>query len=173
MGGAPRVSTTTSTGAVRPGIDTCSLTVRSSIFGASTPASIRASMPPPLLSLPQAANPPRASAVRAMNLKKLRCIESLPNVSASIVGCGPARQKSHNPAMSFRPFAIERLFARWEFQIRHLLSSSDCETITIAELLALAGWSADRVLSLRLSYTDTQGEPPLRERIAALYPGLA
>ena len=74
--------------------------------------------------------------------------------------------------MSFEPFAIERLFARWEFTARHLLSSSDCETMTVAELLTLAGWPAEALARLPLSYTDTQGEPPLRDRISARYAGL-
>jgi aspartate/methionine/tyrosine aminotransferase len=74
--------------------------------------------------------------------------------------------------MSFVPFAIERLFARWEFRARHLFSSSDCETLTVAELLSHAGWPAEALGRLPLSYTDTRGEPPLRERIAAAYEGL-
>jgi aspartate/methionine/tyrosine aminotransferase len=74
--------------------------------------------------------------------------------------------------MSFEPFAIERLFARWEFSARHLFSSSDCETVTVADLLARAGWPADALGRLPLTYSDTQGDPALRERVAAAYPGL-
>ena len=37
-----------------------------------------------------------------------------------------------------RPFLLERYFARFEFTTRHLLASSDCEALTLAELLELA-----------------------------------
>jgi len=32
-----------------------------------------------------------------------------------------------------RPFALERYFARHEFTARWLLSSSDCQTLTVGE----------------------------------------
>jgi hypothetical protein len=35
------------------------------------------------------------------------------------------------------PFRIERYYARYEFTTRYMLSSSDCESRTIGELLAL------------------------------------
>jgi aspartate/methionine/tyrosine aminotransferase len=69
--------------------------------------------------------------------------------------------------MSFRPFALERLFARWEFAAPHLLSSSDCESMTVGELLALAGWPAARLLDAGLGYTESPGAPELRAAIAA------
>ena len=39
--------------------------------------------------------------------------------------------------MQIRPFAIERFYERWEFRAELMLSSSDCESRTIEELLAL------------------------------------
>lgn len=69
--------------------------------------------------------------------------------------------------MSFRPFALERLFARWEFTARHLLSSSDCETLTVGELLDLAGVPRAALADVPLGYTDSQGDPQLRADIAA------
>jgi len=65
-------------------------------------------------------------------------------------------------------FRLERAFARWEFSAPHLLSPSDCETLSIQELLELAGMPARELLDLRLGYTESQGDPALRERIAAL-----
>jgi aspartate/methionine/tyrosine aminotransferase len=65
-------------------------------------------------------------------------------------------------------FRLERAFARWEFSAPHLLSPSDCEALTIQELLDLAARPASDLLDLRLGYTESQGDPALRERIAAL-----
>jgi aspartate/methionine/tyrosine aminotransferase len=42
----------------------------------------------------------------------------------------------------------------------------------IRDLLALDGSATDRLLDLRLGYTETRGAPSLREAIASLYPGL-
>lgn len=75
--------------------------------------------------------------------------------------------------MKLPPFRLERFFARHEFAARHLLCASDCEPLTLAELLALAD-DETRTLwqSLSLGYTESQGHPLLREEIAALYPDL-
>ena len=72
--------------------------------------------------------------------------------------------------MKIEPFALERYFARYEFTARHLLSCSDCESLPMSELLAIAD-DATRDLwdHLRLGYTDSQGHPLLREAIAAIY----
>lgn len=68
------------------------------------------------------------------------------------------------------PFQLERYFARYEFQARYLLSASDCESVTLAELLDLAD-PASRALweTLSLGYTESQGHPELRGQIAQLY----
>jgi aspartate/methionine/tyrosine aminotransferase len=69
-------------------------------------------------------------------------------------------------------FALERYFARYEFNVRHILSASDCESVSWTELIAgaddeaLALWN-----DLRLGYTESQGHPLLRAEIAGLYPG--
>ena len=39
--------------------------------------------------------------------------------------------------MNLRPFRLERYFARHEFTARYLLCSSDCETVSISDLLDL------------------------------------
>jgi len=72
-----------------------------------------------------------------------------------------------------RPFLLERYFARFEFTTRFLLASSDCEALTLGELLALAD-DHDRAAwdGLKLAYTESPGLLELRERIAAGYPGL-
>lgn len=69
-----------------------------------------------------------------------------------------------------RPFKLERFFAKYEFQSPYLLCCSDCEALTLQELLAAADEdSLSRWSDLKLSYTESQGLPALREAIAALY----
>ncbi|MCC6620544.1 MAG: pyridoxal phosphate-dependent aminotransferase [Deltaproteobacteria bacterium] len=75
--------------------------------------------------------------------------------------------------MDLNDFALERFLARFEFTAPHMLSASDCEPMTVGELLALAGAGADALMTLGLGYTDPTGSPWLRARIAAFYPGLS
>lgn len=76
--------------------------------------------------------------------------------------------------MPIPPFALERYFARYEFSTPYLLSSSDCEALTLAELLSFAT-PADRLAwdTLPLGYTESAGHPDLRSAIAREYPGLS
>jgi len=71
----------------------------------------------------------------------------------------------------WRPFVLERWFARFEHSLAHMLSSSDCAPISARDLLALAGGSADELLDLRLGYTESRGAPALRAALAPWYPG--
>ncbi|MEX1138177.1 MAG: aminotransferase class I/II-fold pyridoxal phosphate-dependent enzyme [Bacteroidota bacterium] len=72
--------------------------------------------------------------------------------------------------MNISPFELERYFAKHEFTARYLLSSSDCESLSLQELLAMAD-STTRELwqGLRLGYTESAGHPLLRREIANLY----
>jgi aspartate/methionine/tyrosine aminotransferase len=69
-------------------------------------------------------------------------------------------------------FALERFFARHEFQVAHLLCASDCETFAVRELLALEAGAGEEFAALRLGYTETAGDPVLRREIANLYQGI-
>jgi aspartate/methionine/tyrosine aminotransferase len=71
--------------------------------------------------------------------------------------------------MNLPPFRIERYYERYEFTTRHMLSSSDCESRSIAELLSLEPDAGDRLLAQRLGYTESSGAPELRRAIAAGY----
>jgi len=73
-----------------------------------------------------------------------------------------------------RDFALEVYLSKWEFAARHHLTASDAESLSIAELLALAT-PADRAAfeSLHLGYTETWGSPALRAEIARTYDGVA
>lgn len=74
--------------------------------------------------------------------------------------------------MQLRPFRLERYYDPREFTARYMMSASDCESWTVAELAALDPRGADRLLSLSLGYTHTTGHPDLRANIAALYDGV-
>ncbi|MCX4689738.1 pyridoxal phosphate-dependent aminotransferase [Kitasatospora purpeofusca] len=67
-------------------------------------------------------------------------------------------------------FRLETYFSRWEFTARHHLTASDAQTMAMSELLALAD-PEDRHAwdTLALGYTETFGDPALREAIAGLY----
>ncbi len=72
--------------------------------------------------------------------------------------------------MQINSFALERYFAKYEFSAPHLLSCSDCEPLTLKELLDLADSNALKLWkNLWLGYTESQGNPLLREEITALY----
>lgn len=71
--------------------------------------------------------------------------------------------------MQIKPFATEAFFNLYEFSTPHLLCASDCETMSIGELLALTGETPDALLDLRLGYTESPGHPELRAAVAALY----
>lgn len=71
--------------------------------------------------------------------------------------------------MKIAPFETEHFFARYEFSTPYQLCNSDCETITIDELLSLADVSLEQLGEQRLSYTETQGNPELRQAIADMY----
>jgi aspartate/methionine/tyrosine aminotransferase len=71
--------------------------------------------------------------------------------------------------VQIRPFEIERYYERWEFRAELMLSSSDCESRELSELLALEPGSRERLLGLRLGYTEVPGSLELREAIAGTY----
>lgn len=75
--------------------------------------------------------------------------------------------------MQINTFELERYFARYEFSARYLMSSSDCEPLSMTELLALADEDSLYMWkSLSLGYTESQGHPILRHEIANLYQGI-
>lgn len=71
-------------------------------------------------------------------------------------------------------FRLEVHLGRWEFAARHHLTASDAQTLTVGELLELAGPGAREELdALALGYLPTWGSDPLREAIAATYETVA
>jgi len=75
--------------------------------------------------------------------------------------------------MSIAPFQLERYFAKYEFSARYLLSSSDCESLSMQELLGMADPEmVDMWEQLKLGYTESWGHPLLRDEIAGIYEGI-
>lgn len=61
------------------------------------------------------------------------------------------------------------LFALNGMTFPYLLCTSDCESMSLGELLALDPGAWDRFSALRLGYTESLGHPELRKSIAGLY----
>ena len=71
--------------------------------------------------------------------------------------------------MNLPPFKLERFFAKYEFNTEFLLCSSDCEAMSIADLLAMEPGAAEKFQQVWLGYTESQGSPALRKEICKLY----
>ena len=71
--------------------------------------------------------------------------------------------------MQLQEFQLERYFAKYEFTAPHLLCCSDCESLSVANLLQLEQGAQEEFLSLWLGYTESLGSPELRTEIASLY----
>jgi hypothetical protein len=67
-------------------------------------------------------------------------------------------------------FKMERMQSMWENVVAYNLSESGVHPLTLKELLTPE--ELDELARVELGYTQTNGTVPLRERIAALYPGL-
>jgi aspartate/methionine/tyrosine aminotransferase len=75
--------------------------------------------------------------------------------------------------MKLKPFQLELFFAKYEFTCPYLLCASDCESLSIDELLMLSGTSRDTLLQAKLGYTESQGDEALRASIADTTPGVS
>ncbi len=71
--------------------------------------------------------------------------------------------------MQIPSFKLERYFARYEFNVEYLLCASDCESLSVADLLALEPGARESLESLWLGYTESSGAPTLLREISRLY----
>lgn len=72
--------------------------------------------------------------------------------------------------MQIQPFKLERYFAKYEFSVKYLLSSSDCDGLEQKELLSFADEETKGLWeNLTLGYTESLGHPLLRAEISKLY----
>lgn len=74
--------------------------------------------------------------------------------------------------MNLRIFELEDYYDKHEFSTPYLLSQSDCESMTIQELLAMEPDSEQEFANSWLGYTEAKGNPILREQISCLYQGI-
>ncbi|MCC6458771.1 MAG: aminotransferase class I/II-fold pyridoxal phosphate-dependent enzyme [Caldilineaceae bacterium] len=76
--------------------------------------------------------------------------------------------------MQVKPFKLERYFAEYEFAVKYLLSSSDCDGLRQRDLLDLADAETRQLWDdLTLGYTESLGHPLLRAEIAGMYQGIS
>lgn len=76
--------------------------------------------------------------------------------------------------MKIEAFKLERFFAKYEFNVRYQISTSDCESVSVGDVLDLGDQSSkNALLSLHLGYTESQGHPRLRRAVANLYRDLS
>ncbi|MFX1500756.1 MAG: aminotransferase class I/II-fold pyridoxal phosphate-dependent enzyme [Promethearchaeota archaeon] len=71
--------------------------------------------------------------------------------------------------MRIKSFQLEEFFAKYEFNVKYLLCSADCESFSIQELLKFESGAFEELNKLKLGYTETLGHPILREEISKLY----
>lgn len=72
--------------------------------------------------------------------------------------------------MNISDFKLERYFAKHEFSAKYLLSSSDCDGVSVSSVLSFADNEELRQWNnLTLGYTESAGSSSLREQIAAHY----
>jgi aspartate/methionine/tyrosine aminotransferase len=74
--------------------------------------------------------------------------------------------------MQLTHFKLERYFARYEFNAKYLMCSSDCESWTVADLLALEPGAEEGLKHHWLGYTESPGAPSLRKEISRIYNGI-
>ncbi len=71
--------------------------------------------------------------------------------------------------MKIRDFKLECYFGIYEFTAPYLLTQSDCESMTTQELLDMEPGAKEEYLQQWLGYSETWGNPELREIIASLH----
>ncbi|MBS0351608.1 MAG: aminotransferase class I/II-fold pyridoxal phosphate-dependent enzyme [Proteobacteria bacterium] len=75
--------------------------------------------------------------------------------------------------MNIVPFKIEEYFTQYEFSVRYMMGSSDPESFTLSELVAMADPESLALWNqLPLGYTEYYGLPLLRAEISQLYSDL-
>ena len=72
--------------------------------------------------------------------------------------------------MKMPEFEMERMQSTWENLVDYDMSESGVRPVTLRELVEM-GFDLDAAMDLPLGYSQSNGTIPLRERLAAIYPG--
>lgn len=75
--------------------------------------------------------------------------------------------------MTIQPFKLERFYSIHEFTAKYLLCSSDCEAMSIGDLLALEKGANEKFQNHWLGYTEAKGNPTLRQNISNIYSNIS
>jgi aspartate/methionine/tyrosine aminotransferase len=90
-----------------------------------------------------------------------------------MAGTSAAGPRAWRAAMRIRDFGVEIWMNRWETRCRYNLAETCVESITVEQLLGLAGLDRDALLAqmlpMRLTYGAIEGTERLRAAIATLY----
>ncbi len=70
--------------------------------------------------------------------------------------------------MKINDFKLEVFFGKHEFTAPYLLTQSDCESMSVKELLTYEPGAEESLLNGWLGYTEVPGNPELSEEIARL-----
>lgn len=70
--------------------------------------------------------------------------------------------------MKINNFKLEEYFGKYEFTAPYLLTQSDCESMTVGELLAMEPGADRAFMDQWLGYSETWGKDDLRAQIASL-----
>jgi aspartate/methionine/tyrosine aminotransferase len=73
-------------------------------------------------------------------------------------------------AMKIPEFEMERMQSTWENLVQYDMSESGVRPVTMRELVEM-GLDLDAALDTPLGYSQSNGTVPLREHLAAIYPG--
>ncbi|MBE7384289.1 MAG: aminotransferase class I/II-fold pyridoxal phosphate-dependent enzyme [Leptolyngbya sp. SIO1E4] len=71
--------------------------------------------------------------------------------------------------MKLNPFRIEEYYAKYEFSVQYMLSSSDAQSRKLVDLFEWEPTARKKLDDLWLGYTEAAGAPYLRETISTLY----
>lgn len=71
--------------------------------------------------------------------------------------------------MKIEQFKLERSYTLYEHSAKYSLCNSDCEAMTINEVLSLEEGAKEQFLNTWLGYTETKGNLKLRQDISAIY----
>lgn len=71
--------------------------------------------------------------------------------------------------MKIKDFKLESFFGKHEFSASHLLCCSDCESMSVEELLSFEPGAKEQFLNCRLGYSESSGDPELLAEISKTY----